>query len=189
MPSFEPCLMHLGGLSNQEFTLEFVRKLKGRRFRLSLDMQGFVWHVEENTGAIRFHDLPEKRELVRAADFVQLDVAEARILTGSDDPSEAAAILEAWGSSETVITRSDGVLARSKGKAYFERFTNRNAEGRTGRGDTTIGAYLAWRIDHSIEDSLRFAAAMASIKMETEGPFRGTLKDVLERMEQGQDCP
>jgi hypothetical protein len=30
---------------------------------------------------------------------------------------------------------------------------------------------------------------MASIKMETEGPFRGTLKDVLERMEQGQDCP
>jgi len=33
-----------------------------------------------------------------------------------------------------------------------------------------------------VEDSLKFAAALASIKMETPGPFRGTLEDVLGRM-------
>jgi sugar/nucleoside kinase (ribokinase family) len=58
----------------------------------------------------------------------------------------------------------------------------RSNEGRTGRGDTTFGAYLARRLDHSIEESLRFAAAVVSIKMESPGPFRGSIEDVLARM-------
>jgi hypothetical protein len=32
------------------------------------------------------------------------------------------------------------------------------------------------------EDSLRFAVALTSIKMETPGPFEGTHEDVLTRM-------
>jgi len=114
---------------------------------------------------------------------VKLDVVEAKILTGTDNISEAAAICEGWGSHETLITRSDGVLVRSMGKNYFEGFSNRSSAGRTGRGDTTFGAYLARRLDHSIEESIRFAASLASIKMETTKPFRGSLKEVLERMQ------
>jgi hypothetical protein len=52
--------------------------------------------------------------------------------------------------------------------------------------DPPAGVYLAGRIDHSVEDSLGFAVALASIKMETPGPFRGTLEDVLARM---SECP
>jgi len=63
-------------------------------------------------------------------------------------------------------------------------FTNRNQSGRTGRGDTTISAYLARRKTHPPTEALRFAAALASIKMETPGPFAGTLADVKERMEE-----
>jgi hypothetical protein len=33
-----------------------------------------------------------------------------------------------------------------------------------------------------VHESLRFAATLASIKMETPGPFRGSLEDVLSRM-------
>jgi sugar/nucleoside kinase (ribokinase family) len=62
-------------------------------------------------------------------------------------------------------------------------FTNRNQSGRTGRGDTTISAYLARRKTHPPTEALRFAAALASIKMETPGPFAGTLADVEERMQ------
>jgi sugar/nucleoside kinase (ribokinase family) len=51
-----------------------------------------------------------------------------------------------------------------------------------GRGDTFAGAYLARRLDHPVEDSLRFAAALTSIKMESAGPFRGSLDDIVERM-------
>jgi sugar/nucleoside kinase (ribokinase family) len=185
MPPIEPCLIHLGALTDKEFTLGFMRELKERGFRISVDMQGFVRQVDEGTRAIQFNDVPEKREIMGLADFVKLDVVEANILTGSDNLAEAAAICDSWGNFETVITRSDGVLARSDGKNYFEKFSNKSSAGRTGRGDTTFGAYLARRLDCPVDESLKFAASLASIKMETPGPFRGTLEDVIQRMGMG----
>jgi len=182
MPPIEPCLIHLGALTDKEFTLGFMGELKERGFRISVDMQGFVRQVDEVTRTIQFNDVPEKREIMGLADFVKLDVVEAKILTGSDNLAEAAAICDSWGNFETVITRSDGVLARSDGKNYFEKFSNKSSSGRTGRGDTTFGAYLARRLDRPVDESLKFAASLASIKMETPGPFRGTLEDVIKRM-------
>jgi hypothetical protein len=44
---------------------------------------------------------------------------------------------------------------------------------------------MARRLDHDTEESLKFAAALVSLKMEKAGPFDGTLADVLERMTQG----
>ena len=126
---------------------------------------------------------PEKKEIVNMAAFVKLDAMEAQILTGADVPTDQADVLEGWGSSETIITCSEGVLARHKGRTTFVKFTNRVALGRMGRGDTVMGSYLARRLDHSVDDSLRFAAALASIKMESAGPFKGSLNDVIERMD------
>ena len=182
MPPIEPCLIHLGGLSDHEFPLEFMRALKVRGFRLSVDMQSFVWHVDDQTQVIHMRDIPEKQELLSMVDFVKLDAVEAETLTGTNVLQDQADMLGDWGSSETVITFSDGALARSKGKSTFARFTNRSTRGRAGRGDTFSGAYLARRLDHSFEDSLRFAAALTSIKMESTGPFKGSLEDVIERM-------
>jgi sugar/nucleoside kinase (ribokinase family) len=182
IPPIEPCLIHLGALTDREFTIGFMRHLKQRGFRLSVDMQNFVRQVDTETGVIQFRDVPGKREIVGLADIVKLDVIEAEVLTGTRDMEEAARLVEEWGALETILTCSDGAFARCKGKTYFERFSNRRSQGRTGRGDTTTGAYLARRIDHSVQESLRFAVALASIKMETPGPFRGSLEDVLARM-------
>jgi sugar/nucleoside kinase (ribokinase family) len=188
MPPIEPCLIHLGGLSDHEFPLEFMRALKARGFRLSVDMQSFVWQVDDQTQVIHLRDIPEKQEILRMVDFVKLDAVEAKTLTGTDVLQDQADMLGDWGSSETVITCSDGALARSKGKTAFARFTNRSTQGRAGRGDTFSGAYLARRLDHSVEESLRFAAALTSIKMESTGPFRGSLEDVIERMDDPFPC-
>jgi sugar/nucleoside kinase (ribokinase family) len=121
-------------------------------------------------------------ELAQLLDMVKLDVVEARVLTGTDDLERAAIQFEEWGSPETLITRADGVLARVNGKTYWEPFFNRSVVGRTGRGDTTFAAYMARRLDHAPAESLRFAAALVSLKMEKAGPFDGTLADVLEQM-------
>ncbi|HBA54708.1 carbohydrate kinase family protein [Syntrophorhabdus aromaticivorans] len=182
IPPIDPCLIHLGGLSDHEFTLEFMRALKARGFRLSVDIQSFVWHVDDRTQLIHWEDIPEKHDILTMVDFIKLDVKEAATLTGTSVLHEQAEILEGWGSSETVITCSKGALARNKGKTTFTRFTNRSTQGRTGRGDTFSGAYLARRLDHSVEESLKFAAALTSIKMESVGPFRGSLEDVIKRM-------
>jgi sugar/nucleoside kinase (ribokinase family) len=117
-------------------------------------------------------------------DKVKLDIVEAKVLTGTDDLEQAARQFEAWGSPETLVTHAEGVLARVNGTTYYEKFSNRTTVGRTGRGDTTFAAYLARRSDHDVAESLEFAAALVSIKMETPGPFQGTLADVLTRMKE-----
>ena len=184
IPPFEPCLVHLCWILAREFQLDLMRSLRPRGFRLSVDMQGFVLQLDHETGAIHLKDVPEKKEILAMADFVKLDTAEAQTLTGAHGLQDQADILEDWGSSETIITSSEGVLARSKGKTTFAKFTNRSTQGRMGRGDTVMGSYLARRLDHSVEDSLRFAAALTSIKMESTGPFTGSIQDVIERMDE-----
>lgn len=183
MPPLHPGLVHIGGVTDQEFTLEFLRALKKRGFRLSVDMQSFMLQVDTTTGVMHLRDAEAKREIICMVDFAKLDANEARILTGTDHIEITAAILDDWGCPETVITRADGALVRSKGKDYFQKFSNRGVQGRTGRGDTMMGAYLARRLDHPAEESLRFAAALTSIKIEADGPFRGTIEDVLKKQE------
>jgi len=145
-------------------------------------MQSFMLQADKETGAVQLKDVPGKKEIVNMADFVKLDAIEAQILTGAEVLQDQADMLAEWGSSETIITSSEGALARSEGKSTFAKFTNRSTPGRMGRGDSFMGSYLARRLDHSVEDSLRFAAALASIKMESLGPFMGSVDDVIERM-------
>ena len=184
IPPIETGYMHLAGISDTEFNMDLIRGLKAKGYDLSVDMQSFVRHVDPITQKIAFKDVRDKREIVGLMSRVKLDIVEAKVLTGIDDIEKAAIIFENWGCSETMITQSDGVLVRAGGKTYYESFSHTSSSGRTGRGDTTYAAYLSWRMDHDISDSLKFAAALVSIKMEKPGPFTGTLEDVLTRLKE-----
>ena len=169
VPPLDACCLHLAGISNTEFDLDLIAGLASRGYSLSADMQSFVRQVDPVTREVAFKDVPQKQEIVRQLAKVKLDVVEAEVLTGTADLEAAARMFEQWGCPETVITRADGVLARVAGETYFEKFSNRNLTGRTGRGDTTFAAYLARRLDHGVAESLKFAAAMVSLKMEKPG--------------------
>lgn len=184
LPPLSTAQLHLAGITDQEFTLPFMRGLRDQGYNLSTDMQSFVRQVDGATREIFFRDVPAKTEIIPLMNKLKLDVVEAKILTGLDDLERSAVRLEAWGCREVVITQSSGVLARVKGRTYYEKFTNSSVVGRTGRGDTTFAAYLSWRMDHDVAESLRFAATLVSIKMESPGPFAGTLEQVLERMKE-----
>lgn len=178
-----PRLIHVGALTDREFSVDFMAALKARGYDLSVDMQSFVRQVDPLSGIIHFRDVPDKKEIVAMVKAVKLDVVEAELLTGTADLSEAARIVETWGNPEIMVTRADGVLIRADGREYFEPFTNTSTVGRTGRGDTTFGAYLARRLEHSIQDSLKFASAAVSIKMESPGPLKTSIEEVLTRMQ------
>ncbi len=182
IPALETKYLHLAGISDQEFNMNLILGLKAKGYNLSADMQSFVRQVDPVTREIAFKDVHQKIEIVKQLSKVKLDIVEAKVLTGTDNLEEAAKMIEAWGCPEVVITQAEGVLARVEGKTYYEKFSNRSVVGRTGRGDTTFAAYLAWRMDHGVAESLKFAAALVSIKMETPGPFQGTLQDVIERV-------
>jgi sugar/nucleoside kinase (ribokinase family) len=183
VPELETTWAHLAGISDSEFDMALIDGLKARGYKLSTDMQSYVRQITPVTKEIHFGDVKDKKEIISKMDMVKLDVVEARVLTGTEDLEMAAQIVESWGCPEIVITRSDGVLARANGETLFEKFSNNSVIGRTGRGDTTFSAYLSWRLKHDAATSLKFAAALVSIKMETYGPFQGTLEDVMKRIE------
>ena len=182
VPTLSSTCVHLAGISDTEFDMALMKGLKSRGYSLSADMQSFVRHITPVTHEIQFSDVSNKKDIAEMMDKLKLDVVEARILTGTEDLEKAAIIVESWGCPETMITHSQGVLARVNGLTSYEKFSNSNVSGRTGRGDTTFAAYLSWRLDHDVRESLKFAAALVSIKMETPGPFKGTLEDVAKRL-------
>ena len=184
IPRLDSTFVHLAGISDSEFDMALIDGLKARGYSLSTDMQSFVRQITPVTNEINFGDVKNKKEIVSKMDKVKLDIVEARVLTGTDDLEKAALIVESWGCPEIMITKSEGVLARVNGVTYYEKFSNNSVIGRTGRGDTTFAAYLSWRLEHDAAQSLKFAAALVSIKMETYGPFQGTLEDVFTRIKE-----
>ncbi len=182
VPFLESRCVHLAGISDSEFDMNLMVGLKNRGYSLSTDMQSFVRQITPVTREINFGDVKNKKEIVSLMDKVKLDIVEAKVLTGTENLEDAARIVEQWGCPEVMITHSQGVLARVKGVSYYEKFSNNSVVGRTGRGDTTFAAYLSRRLEHDAAESLKFAAALVSIKMEKYGPFSGTLEDVMARI-------
>ena len=86
--------------------------------------------------------------------------------------------LAAHGPREIVLTQSAGVTVYAEGKIYQAPFTPRNLTGRTGRGDTCFGTYVAKRLTGSPEEACRWAGAVTTLKQERPGPWRGSPADV-----------
>ena len=86
--------------------------------------------------------------------------------------------LAAYGPKEIMLTRPQGVLVYADSEYYQTPFNPRKVRGRTGRGDTYFAGYLGRRLTVGPEEACRFAAAMASLKLEQPGPFRGNIEDV-----------
>lgn len=174
--SFDVC--HLAGLLYGDFPGELLDALHARA-RLSADAQGFLRHNEG--GTMRFHDWADKRKFLPYMDFFKTDAAEAEILTGLSDREAAARKLCEWGAREVMVSHNTEMLVFDGERALACPVKARNLSGRTGRGDTTFGSYLGMRVTgHSVEESLLYATACVSLKMETPGVFKGTHADVEE---------
>ena len=178
-----PCkLYHLAGLLYGDFPNELIEYLHTKGL-VSGDAQGFLRHNEG--GKMVFHDWADKRKYLPYMDFLKTDAAEAEILTGLTDRAEAARVLHNWGAKEILISHNTEMLAFDGQTMCTCPVKARNLSGRTGRGDTTFGAYLAMRMTGAgMEEALRYATACVSLKMETPGVFRGTKADVEAYLEQ-----
>ncbi len=174
-------IIHLAGLFRGEIPDELIPVCQ-RSGKVALDAQG-VLRCNDGT-SLSFNDWKEKRTYLPMVTYLKTDAAEAFILTGTEDRVEAARMLIAWGAGEVMVTHNREVIVASHDQVCRAPYTPKNLSGRTGRGDTTFAAYLAWRIDHPIDESVRFAAALCSLKMEAAGPFSGSLDDVFQRMRQ-----
>lgn len=178
-----PCkLYHLAGLLYGDFPNELLEFLH-RKGKLTADAQGFLRHNEN--GGMCFHDWADKKKYLPYIDILKTDAAEAEILTGTTDRVAAARQLHAWGAREILISHNSEMLAYDGEHLYTCPVKARNLTGRTGRGDTTFGSYIAMRtLGAGMEEALLYATACVSLKMETPGAFTGTRQDVLDYIEE-----
>ena len=174
-PEIDARIWHLAGLVRGDIPDEMI-PFAARHAMVALDVQTMLRCLEN--GGMVYHDWAAKRELLPCIRFLKTDAAEAEVLTGLTDRSEAAKLLYEWGAKEILITHNSEVLAYDGRQIYTCPIRARNLSGRTGRGDTTFAAYVNERLTHDIPEALQTATALVSLKMETPGPYRGTRTDM-----------
>ena len=180
VPAAGARIFNLAGLFVGEFPNRLIADLAERGARIALDLQAMLRRSE--SGRFRWQDWPEKRTYLPMVTYLKADSLESEVITGLPDRVEAARLLHGWGAREVMISHASEVIVYDGRQVYRAPFNPRNLSGRTGRGDTVFIAYQVRRLTHGIQDAVDYAAALCSIKMESPGPFRGTIDDVLARM-------
>jgi sugar/nucleoside kinase (ribokinase family) len=175
-------IFHLGPLLAGDIPLELVRHLSSKG-TVSLDVQGYLRKVHnKNVLAI---DWAVKRQALPHIDILKANEYEMEVLTGIKDAREGAKVLFDWGAKEVVITKgSQGSVIYKDGIFYdIPAYTPDAVVDATGCGDTYMAGYLYQRIhEASIQDAGEFAAAMATLNIESSGPFTGTREDVEKKI-------
>ena len=179
--NIESKVLHIGSLMAGEVSLGLVQYITKRFPKVSLDLQGFL-RVRQGK-ELKFVDWPEKEQGLGRIHTVKADSVEAEVITGEKNLANAARMIASWGPKEVIITHSEGLLVYAGGEVFEASFVIRSLDGRTGRGDTCIVAYLARRLTSSAEDSCKFAAAVTSLKLEKEGPLDKTFEDILDKID------
>jgi len=157
---------------------EVIDTLRAKNTRISIDAQGFV-RIRQGDKLVHA-DWPDMERILAKVNVVKTDAVEAESLTGEKDIHKAAKMLADMGPKEIVLTHKDGLLVYADGSFFEAAFYPKELIGRSGRGDTCVSSYMAARLRSSPEEATIWAAAVASLKMEAEGPFRRDISEVKE---------
>ncbi len=177
IPDVDSKIYHFAGLIYGDYADGLIEELS-KRGKVAVDVQGFLRHASGDNTDMYFENWADRERLIPYITYLKTDAAEAEILTGETDRRKAAKILYDMGAKEVLITHNTEVLAYDGKEIYTCPIKARSLIGRSGRGDTTFAAYITERQRASVADSLLFATACVSSKMEKLGPYRGTRKDI-----------
>jgi bifunctional ADP-heptose synthase (sugar kinase/adenylyltransferase) len=172
-------IIHLGALLADDFSSDVIKFLSEKSL-LSVDSQGFLREVRNNN--VFAIDWAGKENILRYIYFLKANEDEMKMLTGFTEIIPAAKQLYEWGVKEVVITLGGSGSVIFDGKMYYKIPAYKPSEviDATGCGDTYMAGYLYQRFKGiGIEEAGRFAAAMATLKIQHTGPFNGTKSDII----------
>jgi sugar/nucleoside kinase (ribokinase family) len=166
----------IGSSLRGEVGLDVIRALKDRNVFMAADMQGFVRVLRGVE--LKYEPWEEMQSTLAYVDVVKSDAVEAEFLTGETDIFKAAKFYADMGPREIVLTHKDGLLVYADGKFHEMNFYPQRLDGRSGRGDTCVGTYVAKRLTLDPREAGIWAAAVTSLKMENLGPFNRSIDEV-----------
>lgn len=147
-----------------------VQAVAAKERILALDVQGFLRIVQD--GVLTSDGWPDRASILKHVTILKTDAVEAKLLTGDNDRYAAARKLAAHGPREVLLTHNGGVLVYHAGVLDEAPLVPKELRGRSGRGDTCIASYVSRRLTAPPSDAVVWAAAVTSLKLENEGPFR-----------------
>ncbi len=168
----------LGPSFRGEVGLDVIQALAAKGARIAIDVQGWVRVIRN--GKLAYEAWPEARLFLAQVGILKTDAVEAERLTGAADMHRAARLLADLGPAEIVLTHRDGLLVLADSQFHEAGFYPAALVGRSGRGDTCLAAYVAKRLTAPSDQATIWAAALTSLKMEAEGPFRRDIGEVEE---------
>ena len=166
----------IGSSLRGEVGMDVIRKLKEKNMLLAVDMQGFVRVLRGME--LNYEPWDEMRSTLVHVDIIKSDAVEAEFLTGETDIFKAAKFFADMGPREIVLTHKDGLLIYADGRFHEMNFYPARLDGRSGRGDTCVGTYVAMRLSMAPREAGIWAAAVTSLKMENLGPFNRSVSEV-----------
>lgn len=176
----------LGALLADDFSLELVEYLS-KKGLIAIDSQGYLREVrDQNVYPI---DWANKEEILKHVHVLKVNDLEMEVLTGMKDIKQASKQLHAWGVKEVLVTLGSLGSVIYDGNNFYKipAYKPKDVVDATGCGDTYVTGYLYQRAKGAtIEDAGKFAAAMATIKIEGSGPFNGTKEDVEDRIKNAE---
>jgi sugar/nucleoside kinase (ribokinase family) len=160
-----------------EVPLEVIKVLRSKKTMVAADVQGFVRIIAPD-GTLVYDSWEGKEQILPLIDVLKSDSVEAEILTKETDVRVQAQKLADMGPKEIVLTHRNGVLVYADGQFHEAVFQPRELIGRSGRGDTCIASYMCRRLSAVPAESMIWAAAVTSLKMEAEGPIERKVEEV-----------
>ena len=171
-------VFHLGSLLADDFSPEIVKFL-AQKGCISIDVQGYLREVRgEKVYAVDWKDMDAVLPYV---DIVKLNEHEMYAIMHTNDPKIVAEKLASYGVREVIITLGSygSVIYADKTCYEIPAYTPRKIVDATGCGDTYSTGYLYMRSQGAtFQEAGRFASAMCTLKLEHNGPFEGSLKDI-----------
>ncbi|HEY0611910.1 MAG TPA: PfkB family carbohydrate kinase [Chitinophaga sp.] len=172
-------IFHLGPLLADDIPVELIKALAAKG-KVSLDVQGYLRKVE-NKQVIPI-DWQAKKEGLQYIHTLKANESEMEVLTGLKDVRKGAQVLFDWGVKEVVITLGSMGSVIYNGRTFYNipAYIPTAVIDATGCGDTYMAGFLYQRIKGaSLQEAGEFAAAMATLKIQSSGPFTGTMEDVM----------
>ncbi|MCF2504529.1 PfkB family carbohydrate kinase [Dyadobacter sp. CY107] len=186
MPDIEARIFHLGPLLSDDITVDLLKSL-AQKGTVSLDIQGYLRYVKDQK--VLYKDWADKKEALPHVSILKANEFEMEVVTGTSDVRKGAEYLADLGVKEVIITLGSKGSLIYKDNDFFRipAYKPTAIVDATGCGDTYMAGYLSKKIQGAdIQEAGEFGAAMATLKIQSSGPFSGNAAMVEEVLQYGE---
>ncbi|SKB92887.1 PfkB family carbohydrate kinase [Dyadobacter psychrophilus] len=186
MPDIESRIFHLGPLLSDDISVDLLKSL-AQKGTVSLDIQGYLRYVKDQK--VLYKDWADKKEALPHVSILKANEFEMEVVTGTSDVRKGAEYLADLGVKEVIITLGSKGSLIYKDNDFFRipAYKPTAIVDATGCGDTYMAGYLSKKIQGAdIQEAGEFGAAMATLKIQSSGPFSGNAAMVEEVLQYGE---